>query len=339
MRYATVCSGIETPTVAWKPLGWEAVWFSEIDAYKSSLLKHYYPAIPNVGDMTTITERINNGTISADFRLLAGGTPCPSFSVVGNRKGMDDERGYLAMHYISILDRAKPTWFLWENVPGVLSANGGKDFSTFIGSLVEIGYGVAYRVLNAEYFGVPQSRHRVFVLGFYSNWRPPAAVLFNKECMSGYTSPSRKAWSNIRCFTESRFGGYREGVGTVRKSGGSAGSGTENIIIYENHSHDGRFNKVDKCPTVTKHCGTGSNNVPFVRHGGLIRKMTPVEAERFMGLDDNYTEIPFGKSRTGAICPDSRRYAACGDSIPVPMLSWLGRRIDFVDSVVRNTEV
>jgi len=178
MNYLSVCSGIEAATVAWHDLGWNPVGFSEIEKFPSEVLAHHYPNVPNLGDMTKYKEW-NLDPIG----LLVGGTPCQSFSVAGLRKGLDDPRGNLALTYVGILDKFRPKWCLWENVPGVLSSNRGRDFGAFLGALGELGYGWAYRVLDAQYFGVPQRRRRVFVVGCLGNWESAAKVLFESESL------------------------------------------------------------------------------------------------------------------------------------------------------------
>jgi DNA (cytosine-5)-methyltransferase 1 len=129
--------------------------------------------------------------------LLVGGTPCQSFSVAGLRKGLADPRGNLALVYCGILDHFRPQWCVWENVPGVLSSNGGRDFGSFVGALAELGYGFAYRVLDAQYFGVAQRRRRVFVVGYLGDWRPAAEVLFEPESLRRDTAPSREAGQKV----------------------------------------------------------------------------------------------------------------------------------------------
>ncbi len=187
MRYLSVCSGIEAATVAWHPLGWTAAAYSEIEKFPSQVLAHHYPNTPNVGDMTKFKEW-NIGSID----LLVGGTPCQSFSVAGLRKGLDDPRGNLMLTYLAIADQHRPRWLVWENVPGVLSSNGGKDFGVFLGALGELGYGFAYRILDAQFFGVAQRRRRVFVVGYLGDWRAAAAVLFERHSLSGDSAPSRE---------------------------------------------------------------------------------------------------------------------------------------------------
>ena len=186
--YGSVCSGIEAATVAWKPLGWHCSFMSEIDRFPCAVLKNHYLDTPLHGDFTTIKHNQY-----ADIDLLVGGTPCQSFSIAGLRGGLDDDRGNLALEFLKLTDRLRPKWVVWENVPGVLSSNGGKDFGTFLGALGELGYGFAYRVLDAQYFGVPQRRRRVFVVGYFGDWRRAAAVLFERESLRRNSPPSRKA--------------------------------------------------------------------------------------------------------------------------------------------------
>jgi DNA (cytosine-5)-methyltransferase 1 len=189
----SVCSGVEAATVAWHSLGWQPQWFSEIEKFPSAVLKHHYPAVPNHGDMTKFKEWNDDRPID----VLVGGTPCQSFSVAGLRKGLDDPRGNLMLTYLAIAERYAPRWIVWENVPGVLSSNRGRDFGTFLGALGQLGYGFAYRVLDAQYFGVAQRRKRVFVVGHLGDWRRAAAVLFERESLSGYPAPSRTAREEI----------------------------------------------------------------------------------------------------------------------------------------------
>jgi len=193
LKYGSVCSGVEAATVAWHDLGFEPQWFSEVDAFPSAVLQHHYPNVPNHGDMTKFKEWNNDKTID----LLVGGTPCQSFSVAGLRKGLSDPRGNLMLTYLAMAEQLKPRWLVWENVPGVLSSNGGRDFATFLTAMGKIGYGFAYRVLDAQYFGVPQRRRRVFVVGYLGNWRRAASVLFEPESLSGNPAPSREARQRV----------------------------------------------------------------------------------------------------------------------------------------------
>jgi DNA (cytosine-5)-methyltransferase 1 len=187
MKYGSVCSGIEAATDAWEPLGWEPQWFAEIEKFPSGVLAHHYPEVKNHGDFTKI------GESAGPVRLLVGGTPCQSFSVAGKRAGLDDPRGNLTLEFVRLARRLRPSWLVWENVPGVLSIDEGRTFGEFLGALEECGYGWAYRVLDAQYWGVPQRRRRVFVVGYLGDFRPPAAVLFERESMSGNPAPRRSS--------------------------------------------------------------------------------------------------------------------------------------------------
>jgi DNA (cytosine-5)-methyltransferase 1 len=208
MKYLSVCSGVEAATVAWHHMGWQAAGFSEIEKFPSEVLAHHYPTVTNFGDMTKYKEWNLNDPIG----LLVGGTPCQSFSVAGLRKGLDDPRGNLALTYLGILDHFRPKWCVWENVPGVLSSGGGRDFGAFLGALAELGYGFAYRVLDAQNFGVAQRRRRVFAVGCLGDWRAAAEVLFESESLSGNIKPSRAQRESVTGYVESSFGQYREDV-------------------------------------------------------------------------------------------------------------------------------
>lgn len=185
MRYLSVCSGIEAASVAWHHLGWHPVGFSEIEAFPSAVLAHRFPNVPNLGDMTRHADwPLGPGSID----LLVGGTPCQSFSVAGLRKGLSDPRGGLMLTYLEIAQRLRPRWIVWENVPGVLSSGSGRDLGAFLGALGELGYGWAYRVLDAQWVrtqrhprAVPQRRRRIFVVGCFGDPTAAAQVLLERQ--------------------------------------------------------------------------------------------------------------------------------------------------------------
>ncbi len=207
MRYIDVCSGISAPTAAWKPLGWQALCYAEIEAAPRAVLAHHYPDVPLVGDFTQI-----EGTEYGPVDLLVGGTPCQSFSIAGLRGGLADERGNLALEYLRLAHRSRARWLVWENVPGVLSIDGGRAFGAILGGLAELGYGFAYRVLDAQHFGVPQRRRRVFVVGYLGDWRRAAAVLFERHGLSGHPAPRREKGQNAPTIPSRSTGGG--GLGT-----------------------------------------------------------------------------------------------------------------------------
>ncbi len=208
MKYLSLCSGIEAATVAWKPLGWNAVGFAEVEPFPSAVLAHHYPDVKNLGDINNFKEwKID------EPRLLVSGTPCQSFSVAGLRKGISDPRGGLLLRFLEIAQRYRPQWLLWENVPGVLSSNRGRDFGTLLGGLSELGYGWSYRVLDAQWIrthrfprAVPQRRRRVFVIGYLGDWKPAAKVLFERESLCRDSTPSRKTRETVAATITSGFG-------------------------------------------------------------------------------------------------------------------------------------
>jgi DNA (cytosine-5)-methyltransferase 1 len=242
MRYLSVCSGIEAASVAWHHLGWEPVGFSEIEPFPAAVLAHRFPNVPNYGDMTKFEEwPIERGTID----VLVGGTPCQSFSVAGLRQGLADPRGNLMLTYLAIADRLRPRWLVWENVPGVLSSNGGRDFGTFLGALGQLGYGWAYRVLDAQYVrvgrwprAVPQRRRRVFVVGRLvergaRDWAAPGEVLALAEGLQGYLRSRRAKGKGFAADAE--VGSGSGCCGTVsskwaKGTGGPAGDECYNLI-------------------------------------------------------------------------------------------------------------
>jgi DNA (cytosine-5)-methyltransferase 1 len=230
--YGSVCSGIEAASVAWHPLGWTPAFFSEIEAFPRAVLTHHYPEVPLHGDFTTI----ERGQY-AEIDVLVGGTPCQDFSIAGLRAGLDGDRGNLSLEFLRLADRLRPRWLVWENVPGVLSANEGRAFGAILGALAQLGYGWAYRVLDAQFFGVPQRRRRVFVVGCFGDAGGAAAVLFERDCLSGNPTPRRQARKDVAGTLSSRStaggglgtdfdldGGLTTVAGTLKACAGKSGT-------------------------------------------------------------------------------------------------------------------
>jgi DNA (cytosine-5)-methyltransferase 1 len=189
MRYISLFSGVEAATLAWEPLGWEAVAFAEIEPFPSAVLAYRWPDVPNLGDVTKVDWSPYRGTVD----LVVGGSPCQAFSVAGKREGLMDSRGLLMLEYVRAVAEIEPKWFLWENVPGALSQDRGRAFGTLIREMDELGYGMAWRVLDAQFFGVAQRRRRVFLVGCLGGGvGAAAAVLFEPESVSGNTTSSRE---------------------------------------------------------------------------------------------------------------------------------------------------
>ena len=349
-----MCSGIEAASVAWNPLGWEAAWFSEIEPFPCAVLKHHYPTVPNYGDMTKFKDWPDE-----PIDLLSGGTPCQSFSVAGLRKGLDDPRGDLMLTFGAIAAKYRPTWLVWENVPGVLSSNGGRDFGTFLGMLGQLGYGFAYRILDAQHFGVPQRRRRVFVVGCVGDWRRAAAVLFERHSLSGDIAPRRASGQRVaNALTEraDRGGTNSEGQRLITKwwDGGDVAS----TLTKANANGAQRMPDKDNFgavlqPVAMRESGHGywmqdeiagtlraeGEDRPS-RPGHVIgdqsemqvRRLTPTECERLQGFPDGYSAIPW-RGKPAGECPDSPRYKALGNSWAVPVVRWIGERINAVQEI------
>ncbi len=223
LLYGSVCSGIEAVSLAWQPLGLEAAWFAEIEPFPSAVLAHRYPRVPNLGDMTTIARQVRAGTVPAPD-LLVGGTPCQSFSVAGARRGLADPRGALTLAYVELAnaidqtrrqDRRPPATLVWENVPGVLSDR-SNAFGHFLGALAGESRAleppgqkwahagcvsgprrrIAWRLLDAQYFGVAQRRRRVFLVASGGGGVDPAEVLFERPGLRGDSSPGFAPWQD-----------------------------------------------------------------------------------------------------------------------------------------------
>ena len=405
MKYGSVCSGVEAASVAWKSLGWEAQFFSEIEKFPSAVLNHHYPDVPNYGDMTKFKEW-NADTID----LLVGGTPCQSFSIAGLRKGLADPRGNLMLTYLAMAEQLKPKWLVWENVPGVLSSNGGKDFGTFLSALGQIGYGFSWRILDAQYFGLAQRRKRLFVVGYLGDWRRTAEVLFEPESVSGHPAPSREARQEVaptvtqgapfsrtgndrvecealvaQCLTTRTGSAYDPTTETLPIAFGAQNSANQGdsvstkvtptldksktpAVVYSimpmNSGKDYKARVTDVAQPLMAGGPVGGNqggdfvqSTPAVAIGidhdynaavelmgplirgpqgsprnavmlsSAVRRLTPTECERLQGFPDGYTQIPW-RNKSAEDCPDGPRYKAMGNSMAVPVMRWIGERIN-----------
>jgi DNA (cytosine-5)-methyltransferase 1 len=287
ITYGSVCSGIEAATLAWKPLGMRAAWFAEIEAFPSAVLAHHYPTTPNLGDMTRLAALVLAGKIPAPDALV-GGTPCQAFSVAGMREGLTDPRGALTIKYVELADavdyvragqRKPASVIVWENVPGVLSDK-GNAFGCFLGALAgedcelqpsgkkwpNAGcvYGpkrtIAWRVLDAQYFGLAQRRRRVFVVASARDGFDPTEVLFEREGLRRDTAPSRGQGQDVtgtapfgpalQCGCGHIFGEELGPYGCVNCEGdeGPAVSMFGGIPAFGGHSLDG---SIERAATLT----------------------------------------------------------------------------------------
>jgi DNA (cytosine-5)-methyltransferase 1 len=256
MNYFSVCDGIGAAHAALLPLGYRCVGVSEIDKYCNKLIENKY-GFKNYGDFTECIGWKDFWQRDLRSTLFIGGTPCQSFSIIGNRKGAGDPRGKITEKYITFLGCRCPRWFIWENVPGVFSIDGGRFFGNFLYQLSDCGYGLAWRVLDAQFFGVPQRRRRVFLVGCFGDPISAGKVLFDTEPVQ---VPARKLQKTRR--TDSRT--------ATRYSGNRSTSGTV-MVNYAKGMCSDRIHQV-------------------VIDGDRPRKLTPLECERLMGFEAGYTD-------------------------------------------------
>lgn len=362
LRFLSVCSGIEAASVAWNPLGWQAVAFSEIEKFPSAVLAHHYPDVPNLGDFTKI-----DTSVLGRIDILCGGTPCQAFSIAGARRSLEDARGNLTLAFVELAHELAAGNGLrnvvWENVPGVLSTK-DNAFGCFLAGLVGADDPLqspdghkwpnagmvagpraraAWRILDAQYFGLAQRRRRVIVIADFGNGADPAAVLFERKSLSGNTPPSREAGKNIAPTISARPTGGG-GLGTDfdldggviqvfdRQSSSEYGTSdiastlsahdyksTTDIITFESNMSMQSPSVGNVNPTLTRRTHAA------VCDGLNLRRLTPTECERLQGFPDGYTNIPW---RSKQISPDGPRYKALGNSWAVPKFRWVGERIE-----------
>ena len=397
VRYLSLFSGIEAASVAWEPLGWEPVCFAELDEFPSAVLAERYPEVPNLGDITKVDWSPYRGKCD----LIVGGSPCQSFSIAGKREGLQGESG-LMFEYIRAVREVRPRWFLWENVPGALSSENGEAFRQLLSEMDKLGYGLAWRVLDAQFFGVPQRRRRVFLVGHFGD-RPPTEVLFERESLRwGYPSSRKKRealaaaarrspacagfkfsqgagagsigfereqsptctadWHNpgVLAFEQNTRDEVRiQGDGTI--SGAlsaqpgmkqttyvceTAHTGSNGLGVYEtslmttpdtNNSTAAAVDPVicmaddnAKAAIDEDMCGSlkvGGSDPIVASPAMVVRRLTPTECERLQGFPDGWTKIPY-KGKPAEECPDGPRYKAIGNSMAVPVMRWIGERIE-----------
>ena len=319
MKFGSLFSGIGAPEIAWQPLGWKCAWVAEIDPFACAVLKRRFPGVPNLGDVT----RIDPDAVEP-VDLVVFGSPCQDFSAAGQRRGLDGERGNLTLAALRLVAKLRPRWLVFENVPGLLSnwsgdapsdlvegeereADQSSDFAAFLGTVRECGYLGCWRVLDAQFAGVPQRRRRVFFVGHLGDWRPAAAVLFEPESLRGDPAPRREAGQGT---APDPVVGTLQSGGTPNSEDGS-GRGTPLVcgtIGAENIRHT---------------TGMESGGDVLMQSGMSVRRLTPRECERLQGLPDDWTLIHY----RGKPAADDPRYRAIGNSMAVPVVRWLGQRI------------
>ncbi|MGV0817138.1 DNA cytosine methyltransferase [Martelella sp. AMO21009] len=404
MRYGSVCSGIEAASEAWKALGWQAAFFSEIEAFPCAVLAHRYGSnlpgeplsqngVPNLGDMTKFEEWDDYA-----IDILVGGTPCQDYSIAGQRLGMAGDRGQLTLTYIGIAGRYRPRWVVWENVPGVFSTNGGRDFARLLGDLsgqkidvpkggwrnhgivagIPDAYGRAWCVRDAQYVrvdgyerAVPQRRRRVFVAGYLGDWRPAAAVLLEPEGMRGDPPPRRKTGKEITTGVAASLnsGSYPDGRGgeaqevvvgsgeiafdckgtqvqfstdgtapTLRSMGHRnrrQNAGGHSAVAYDMRGRKGGAQFEGPHDTASIRASSGGSSRSYVSYPWTVRRLTPLECSRLDGFPDDHARIPW-RGKPASQCPDGPQYKAYGNSMAINAMRSIGRRIEYVEAVMRE---
>lgn len=347
LTYGSVCSGIEAASVAWEPVGMKPLWFSEIEPFPSAVLAAHWPQVDNLGDMTKLAAAVRAGDVPAPD-LLVGGTPCQAFSVAGLRGGLSDERGQLTLSYVELADSIdekreqngeQPAIIVWENVPGVLSSK-DNAFGCFLAGLVgeseelkpagekwtNVGYvsgpkrTIAWRILDAQYFGVAQRRRRVFVVASARTDICPAEILFECDSLHGDIAPGGEAEKEITGTLTARTHGGG-GLGTdFECNGGLVPVNAYRMLAFGEYSDDGTAS------TVKARDYKDATDLAVTYPHNTVRRLTPVECERLQGFPDNHTLISW-RGKDAADCPDGPRYRAIGNSMAVPVMRWIGERI------------
>lgn len=348
MKYLSLFSGIEAATLAWHPLGWKAVAFAQYDPdndyskgpdFPSAVLSHHWPSIPNLGDVTKITPAILKKI--EPFDLVVFGSPCQDLSIAGKRKGLEGQRSGLFKTAIKIIRWAIKyngcRFALWENVPGSFSSNEGADFCEVLSALSgsqqpkpkkwggagccfgKIGL-VEWATFDAQFFGVPQRRRRVFVFADFGNWTNRQPIFSDCKGVSGDIEQGRETGENpaetLKTITRDSgqredgkliaydmlaFGVYGEGITASTCKARDYKDATD-LVVYPIHDQATRF---------------------------IIRRLTPIECERLQGMPDNHTMIPW-RGKPPEECPDGLRYQAIGNSMAVPVMRWIGEQIDTI---------
>ena len=342
MRYVSIFSGVEAATLAWEPLGWEPLAFAEVDRFPSAVLAERWPDVPNLGDVTEVkwNERFERGSVD----LVVGGSPCQSFSVAGRRDGLDGASG-LMWEWVRCIRELMPRWVVWENVPGALSSGHGEDFGCLLRSLDDLGYGVVWRVLDAQFFGVAQRRRRVFLVGRLGA-EPPIEVLFEPDGLrrDHPTSREKREALAARAGRGAAVAGFKysagAGAGSIGYSPELSPTATatcpapamvsldQTLCLADDNAKAAP--DLDTCGTL-KVCGSAPQ---VVRHM-QVRRLTPLECERLQGFPDNHTRIPW-RGKPEAECPDGPRYKAIGNSMAVPVMRWIGERIQICEKEEDN---
>lgn len=357
LKYLSLFSGIEAASVAWHDFDWSCVGVSEIDPFACEVLKQRYPNVPNLGDITKITEeqlyelKEKHGRID----IVVGGSPCQSFSTAGKRLGLKDPRGNLMFEYCRVVRTLLPQYFIWENVRGALSSNGGRDFSTLIGEMAKFGYSLCWRCLDAQHFGIPQRRLRVFLVGSLGKNLSAFNILFESASRTRHLISCQKQGESNSSKIEKGIGKYAHetynitfndanGLRKDRPNGGcyinqtsisnaiTTGGVGDTRIVEESQTEiaapvskgNGEcWENYNTFTSLSLGGGQMGQGYAAVRIESKVRRLTPLECERLQGFPDGWTKISY-KGGKVEDCPSSLRYKAIGNSMAVPVMRFIG---------------
>ena len=376
MRYLSLFSGIEAASAAWIPLGWECVGVAEIEKFPCAVLAHHYPGVPNLGDITKITQEQIAALGHID--LVVGGFPCQDLSVAGKRAGLTNDndgsatQSGLFFTAMRVVGWTGARWTVIENVPGLFSSKQGADFASVVGALAGCEFGVPDKgwgkigaaagpdglvewcVLDAQWFGVPQRRRRVFLVRDTGDWHSRPPVLFERHSLQGHPAPSKEKREVTSTLTKegtgvSRTGHHEDGwyltapkPSRMVAFGEYSDDGTASTMKARDYKdatdlvaqpiclmdQGGSVMNIENDMTGTLRRETHGHE-PIVMQAMAVRRLTPTECERLQGFPDNYTDIKNKNKQT----PDGPRYKALGNSMAVPVMRWIGERIQKVEAL------
>lgn len=311
--------------------GWRCAWQIEIDRTCVRVLEDRWPDVRRYGDIREV-----DAAMLEHVDLLCGGFPCQDLSIAGRRAGLRGERSALFWEFVRLAEALQPSWLLIENVPGLLSSRGGRDMAAILGALEKLGYWWAYRTLDAQYFGVPQRRRRVFIVARLGDWAGPFHVLFEPSGRRRDSPPSRKAGKSAPAPSASGAGASRASrertdvahALTRPSSNARYDPNGETYVIQDASGRAKRQNGAGVSNRGVAYTLDSDVDAVAMRNPAVVRRLMPVECERLQGFPDGWTE---GLS-------DSARYRALGNAVAVPVAEWLGRRIRLVHEGRRADE-
>ena len=298
MRLASFFTGIGGFDLGFERAGCRVVYQCEIDDFCNSLLERHWPNVKQARDI----REVGNGKEIPEAELWCAGFPCQDVSLARARQraGLNGRHTSLFYDFARLLEDALPHMVILENVPGLLSSHSGRDFGIILSTLDKLGYGVAWRVLDSRYFGVPQSRRRLYIAGYRGDPAGAAALLFEPQRSTGNLEAGRRPRTKS-------LSPFKEGLGDP-----SVGPVVQ---------------RLGYCLAATsgRHTGTDWSRT-YVTYPDAVRRLTPIEAERLQGFPDGWT-VPNGLTPEVIVGLDSARYAALGNAVTVPVAEWIGRRL------------